>query len=108
MNWWTEKLSAPDPEYKPIQPLPAVPMPADRPSQTPKPVRQEDFCPSCHSSNYMSAPNSTYSRCFDCGYPMVQSGTGVGSTTTEKGAAKKATQVAGDGFNPSVIVGRVE
>ena len=55
----------------------------------------------------MSAPGSKYMRCFDCGFPQVQSGTGVGSTATD-GTTRRATQVESDGYSPKVIVGRVE
>mgnify|MGYP006971423807 CR=1 FL=1 len=57
----------------------------------------------------MSAPNSTYLRCFDCGYPTVQAGTGVGGVSASTdGTVHKATQVSSGGFNPTVIVGKVE
>jgi hypothetical protein len=55
----------------------------------------------------MAAPGSTYKRCFDCGYPKVQSGTGVGATQSDA-PAKKATQVPTQGYSPTTIVGRIE
>jgi len=46
-------------------------------------------------------------RCYDCGWPIQQSGSGVGSTKSDA-PSRPATQVRGGGFNPTVIVGRVE
>ena len=68
---------------------------------------QTDHCPACVSTNYMAAPGTQFKRCFDCGYPVVQAGTGVGGAASD-GTVHKATQVAGSGFNPTVIVGRVQ
>lgn len=54
-------------------------------------------------------PTSTYKRCYDCGYPVVQAGTGVGGVSNASSkTVHRATQVEGGGFNPSVIIGRVE
>ena len=57
----------------------------------------------------MAAPGSNYTRCYDCGYPLVQAGTGVRgvSSNASNSTVHKATQVEGGGFNPSVIIGRV-
>jgi len=58
----------------------------------------------------MSAPGSNYKRCYDCGYPVVQAGTGVGgiSSNASNSTVHKATQIEGSGFNPTQIIGRVE
>jgi hypothetical protein len=36
-------------------------------------------CPSCQSSNYAAHPEApeARARCYDCGYPISQSGTGI-------------------------------
>lgn len=54
----------------------------------------------------MAAPGSQYYRCYDCGHPVTQSGSGVGSTRSNE-PAKKAVQVESGGYSPTTIVGRV-
>ena len=65
------------------------------------------MCPSCGSGNYMAAPGRQYHRCYDCGYPLQQSGSGIGTTQAE-GPTKQATQVETGGYSPTTIIGRVE
>jgi F0F1-type ATP synthase membrane subunit c/vacuolar-type H+-ATPase subunit K len=47
-------------------------------------------------------------RCYDCGYPIVQAGTGVGGTGNGGApiAAKQPSQSGG--FNPNIIVDRIQ
>ncbi len=113
-NWWANRLAGAS------GPPPAVPQ---RDKAAPPPAQQQpiqphyqrppasslaqEHCPSCGSGNYMAAPGSQYKRCYDCGHPISQSGTGVGSTSADA-PAKRATQVPGGGFNPTQIVGKVE
>lgn len=120
-NWYAKRLAggvpqAPPPAHmpppRPVQPPPQPAAHTQRP--TPSSL-QTTHCPSCGSGNYMkvgmaaSAQGSfDVMRCYDCGYPKEQMGTGVGATSSSKGAVHKATQVEGGGFNPSVIIGRVE
>jgi hypothetical protein len=49
-------------------------------------------------------------RCFDCGYPVVQSTSGIGVAGGAKtdGTVHKATQVDSGGYSPTTIIGRVE
>jgi uncharacterized protein (DUF983 family) len=68
---------------------------------------QHEHCPGCGSGNYAAAPGSSYRRCYDCGWPIQQSGSGVGATKSDA-PARPATQVPGGGFQPGTIVGRVE
>lgn len=59
--------------------------------------------------NYMAPQGTQAKRCFDCGYPVVQSGSGLGSVTGQTdGSVKKATQVQGSGYHPTQIIGKVE
>jgi hypothetical protein len=52
----------------------------------------------------MAATPSVAPRCFDCGYPLVQSTSGmVVSKNTPFG--KPVRQVLGDGFHPNEIIG---
>lgn len=99
--------------YPATRPAPPPPPPPAAPqAHTARPALsqlQTNHCPACGSGNYMSAPNSDRYRCFDCGYPTVQAGTGVGGVSAATdGKIHRATQVSSGGFNPSVIVGRVE
>ena len=72
--------------------------------------RHVESCPNCSSANYGKAdPNSmAKSRCYDCGYPVVQYGSDSGSGSygpRVAGAAAPARQVPGagadGGWNPS-------
>jgi len=65
--------------------------------------RRSDRCPECASGNYgPSAPGSQRLRCFDCGYPIMQQTSGMGSTG--QGSATPAKQLPpGPGFNINVI-----
>jgi hypothetical protein len=59
--------------------------------------RETDRCPECNSENYMRPGSSTNlaKRCYDCGYPLQQSGSGVGSgSVSGSGAATPARQLA--------------
>jgi hypothetical protein len=106
-DWYTRRFSGGQQSaYHP----PAPPPPAQPHTQRPVPsALLTDKCPSCMSGNYMGAPGSNYKRCYDCGHPVVQTGTGVGGVSNASSkAVHRATQVEGSGFNPSVIIGRVE
>lgn len=116
MNWWANRLGQQE-QAAPPPPRPA-PQPAPQPQQSnalepqapkraPQSSQQTDLCPGCGSGNYFAAQGSQYQRCYDCGYPIQQSGTGVGSVQSDA-PAKQAVQVKGGGFNPQQIIGRVE
>ena len=111
-DWWAEKLGTttqgrpdPTPAMPPSQ-QPMTQMPVFQP-QTPPPtkaqsVTQTTTCPDCGSSNYFSFQNSS-PRCYDCGYPVQQSGSNYGalSTANVEGAAKPAIGNSGtSGFKP--------
>lgn len=111
-NWWADRLSG---NPAPPRTAPSAPPSAPPPTPAPRPPSyqrttagaEEDRCPACNSQNYMAAPGSKYKRCYDCGYPITQSGSGVVSTSSDT-SATPAVQVAGGGFNPKQIVGRIE
>ena len=122
MNWWQQHLGRPversprplDPALRPpnyVKP-PEIPIPqpiAQRPG--PPSSRNPSYCPECGGSNYMAAPGSNYHRCYDCGFPVQQSGSRVGGLYRQSEGptpTRKATQVESGGFNPGVIVGKVE
>ena len=125
-NWWAAKLGGGTPTtstpavtpppgnvYRATPGAPNTPVSYD-PKQDQLVTRAQsakssDRCPGCNSGNYMAAPNGGRMRCYDCGNPLVQSGTGAGGTGTSGGPAVAAKQPSqGSGFNPQVIVGRVE
>jgi hypothetical protein len=71
---------------------------------------QTQRCPECSSNNYMAVSNAA-PRCYDCGYPIVQSGSGLGKGITggpqAAGPAQPAVQVATGGWNPTTIIGKL-
>lgn len=74
-------------------------------------LKNEENCPGCGGGDYMSPPGSTRRRCFDCGYPLVQQGSGV-SVTTSSGKGTAARQVDAGGkiahnYHPGVIEDRI-
>ena len=126
-NWWAKKLGNPNPvsTTPPVTPRPGnVYVPQQQPpnvqvsydSQQDQLVskaqsaRDAERCPGCGSGNYMAPMGTQRKRCYDCGYPIVQSGTGASGTgSSSSGPARPAKQVGQDGgFNPQTIVGRLE
>lgn len=111
-NWYTRRLSGA--QHKSGPPPAAPPPPPPPPPQQPTPHTQrpqssmdDSRCPSCSSTNYMAPQGTQNKRCFDCGYPIVQAGSGIGATTTD-GTVHKAVQVESGGYNPTQIIGKVE
>lgn len=71
--------------------------------------RMNDRCPACFSGNYFPPQGTTRYRCYDCGYPLVQAGSGGGLPSDSSGPSTPARQVStGNNFNPNTIVGRIE
>ena len=124
-NWWANKLGQPasTSSTPPTRQAPSevyIPRPGDpntRVSYNPDidqlvskaaSARDAERCPNCMSGNYM-AQTGQRKRCYDCGYPIVQSGSGAGMPSGGGGgatiAAKQVNQ--GGGFNPNVIVDRI-
>jgi len=124
-DWWAKQLGA-----QPQTPQ-QVPVAAPRPANNPMPPSQQPMtqfqqpqqpasraqsasqtasCPECGGTNYMSVQKAA-ARCYDCGYPISQSGSRYGSLTGAKveGSAKSAmgndTQ---SNWNPQGIIGRVD
>lgn len=120
-DWWAKQLGA--------QPQQAAPRTADMPmppsqqamtpfvSPQPQPTskaqsaKQVQTCPDCGSANYMSPAQNIGLRCYDCGYPIQQSGSRFGSLTgaTVEGNAKAAKGNDGtSNWNPQGIIGRID
>lgn len=121
-DWWSKKLGNqfPTPQGRP-DPTPAMPpsqqalpvMPTFQP-QTPSRVlpssSQTATCPDCGSANYMAIQNAA-PRCFDCGYPLEQSGSRYGTLAGAhvEGAAKAANgNDTQSNWNPQGIIGRID
>lgn len=120
-DWWANKLAqqTPTPQTRPANNLPMPPsqtpmpaMPSFQQNQTPQNVKsaqQTQVCPDCGSNNYMSVNNAA-PRCFECGYPIEQSGSRYGSLTGAhiEGSAKGALgNNPTSNWNPQGIIGRI-
>ena len=112
-NWWADRLGSaqrpsPTPPLTPPAPLPYNPvpqpqMPPQEAQRLPQSAQTASRCPGCGSGNYGSsamAPEAK-ARCYDCGYPVIQSGSGVGKGVTQSGggAPVPARQVQTGGFS---------
>ena len=125
-NWWANKLggapsSTPTPATSPPQgnvyrATPGAPNTQvsydhnqDQLVTKAQSARSSDRCPACYSGNYMSSPGGGRMRCYDCGYPIVQQGSGLSGTGTGNGPVVASKQVGQNGgFNPTTIGGRLE
>lgn len=115
-SWWANKLGAPQqPQSRPpITPPSQAPM---TPYQPPQQQQQTNLpasatsaarCPNCGSGNYGGATPEARARCYDCGYPLQQSGSGMpGVRVPTEGPVQAAKQVDTGGFNPGQIVDRI-
>jgi len=104
--WWDQNPYQPQEQPQPQQL-------ADQEIRIPKGLRSAhltDRCPGCASQNYMAPPNTNArKRCYDCGFPIVQSGTDAGLPGDSSMPVQPARQIH-DGtsnYNPSHIVARV-
>jgi hypothetical protein len=124
-NWWADKLGTPAPSGRPSPTPPStpnmpgpynpVPQPQMPPQQAQRPPQSAlaSRCPGCGSGNYGSsalAPEAK-ARCYDCGYPIIQSGSGLG--TGVQGAAASGPAIparqstTANNFNPQGIIGHI-
>ena len=122
-DWWAKKLQqqqppAPpartqdiprSPSQTPMTPMPQIQQQRD-PAERAMSARQTDRCPDCYSTNYMAVSNAA-PRCYDCGYPLQQSGSRYGALTGAhvEGDTKFARgNDATNNYNPQNIIGRIE
>lgn len=126
-DWWSKKLNSPAPApsgLPPVYPSPPVPVHVPQYAQSPQvsydpnqdqlvtkaqSSRMHDKCPGCYSGNYFAPMGTQMKRCYDCGYPIVQSGTGAGMPGgASAGPTTAAKQIStANNFNPTVIVDRI-
>lgn len=107
-NWWANKLGTQQPAQQPVQ-QPNLPPPVQ--SNTP-PTRYTpaERCPGCGSGNYGGNTPESRKRCYDCGYPIQQSGSGMTGVrgSQAEGPVQAAKQVStANNFNPQGIIGKI-
>lgn len=123
-DWWANKLAQTQPQApaqtgRPMN-LPAMPpsqqpmqaMPTFQTQQTERAqsAKQTATCPDCGSVNYMAVANAA-PRCYDCGYPIAQSGSRYGNLAGAhvEGAARQAAgNDTTNNWNPQGIIGRID
>jgi hypothetical protein len=120
-DWWAKKLGnqnpvpqgRPDnntpmpPSQQPMTPLPTF---QQQPTERAQSAKQTTSCPDCGSGNYLTVSNAA-PRCFDCGYPLEQSGSRYGSLAGAhiEGAAKSSLgNDPTSNWNPQGIIGRID
>ena len=117
-DWWSKRLQQPSntPAQIPTAPPSQQPMttfqaPAPQnPSARAQSASQTATCPDCGSDKYFGF-NGSKARCYECGYPMEQSGSKYGSLTGAKveGDTKGARgNDATNNYNPQQIIGRID
>ena len=115
-SWWADKLGTTPaarpaaPIYQPpAAPYQAPPAPAVQQPRLPASATAPR-CPNCASGNYVGTME-TKSRCYDCGYPVQQSGSGtpgVRLPTAPGGTVQQAKQLnTANNFNPNVIIDKI-
>ena len=118
-DWWAKKLGQPAQQGRP-DPTPPMPpsqqpmaqMPsfqAANPAEKAQSSKQTASCPDCGSGNYFSIQNAT-PRCYDCGYPIQQSGSRYGGLAGAhvEGSTKQATgNNTTNNWNPQGIIGSI-
>jgi hypothetical protein len=122
-DWYARKLGQTvqqpqaQPGPPPLQPpsqTPMAPFPQfQQPQQPagPPSSRNSAVCPECNSGNYMQATPTTGFRCYDCGYPIEQSGSRYGALQGARVEGSVRSSLGNDGtsnWNPQGIIGRID
>lgn len=114
-NWWASKITGNQTakpltvsSVPPTTPQPVYLPPEVRDHKLPQSATTVSHCPGCNSQNYSGAENSR-PRCYDCGYPLQQTGSGMkGMSVPMEGPTKAAKQVSTENnFNPQGIIGHI-
>jgi hypothetical protein len=116
-SWWANKLGTQQPAQpartmQPTQPAQVQqpnPVPPQQYNTPPVNYTPAERCPGCGSGNYGGATPEARKRCYDCGYPIQQSGSGSFGVQgpRSQGPTQPAKQVASGGFNPTTIIGKL-
>lgn len=122
-DWWAKKLNTPQ-QPQTYRPDPTPPMPLSQQPMTQVPpfqpqvsqsenraqsAKQTTPCPECGSSNYLAVSGAA-PRCYDCGYPIQQSGSRYGNLAgahVDGGAKQAAGNNIQSNWNPQGIIGRI-
>jgi len=120
-DWWAKQLGTQPAAPQHARPA-DVPMPPSQQPMTqytpPQPqtpslrigsAEQTATCPDCGGNNYMSVQNAK-PRCYDCGYPVEQSGSRFGALTGAKVEGTTKSSIGNDvasNWNPQGIIGRI-
>jgi predicted Zn-ribbon and HTH transcriptional regulator len=79
-------------------------------NKPPASAMQNSRCPECNSGNYMKrgsiqTQNGSVEawNCYDCGYPLRQTTSGMSGS----GPVSASKQIATGGWNPTAIIGRL-
>jgi len=122
-DWWANKLAQQNPQVQSGRPDPTPMLPpsqqplakmpsfqqAPNPSERAQSSKQTASCPDCGSGNFMAIQNAA-PRCFDCGYPLEQSGSRFGGLAGAhvEGATKASLgNDATNNWKPQGIIGRI-
>lgn len=114
-SWWDSKLGGGNVQPRPY--TPQYPAPASTPPVQselagrliPASATNTERCPNCSSSNYGRVTPESKARCYDCGYPIQQSGSGTpGVRVPNGGAVQAAKQIStANNYNPGQIIDRI-
>lgn len=121
-DWWAKQLGgqpaapAARPADMPMPPsqqpmTPYVPPQQQAPLSKAQSAKQTQTCPDCGSNNYMSPAQNVGLRCYDCGYPIQQSGSKFGALTGAKVEGNTKSSIGNDiqsNWNPQGIIGRID
>jgi hypothetical protein len=123
--WWQPNTPSPQPTQQLVQQpqQPQQELVAEYSTTKATASRKGSNCPECNSGDFMTMPGikgvngsiEAY-RCFDCGWPIIQSSSGDSMPSTRGKDAvgvRPTQQIAGAGlggvsnYNPGVIIGTV-
>lgn len=120
--WWDRTLAPQQPVQQPVpqpqqpvqqtQPQPEQEEGAEAMQRVQWAKQRQETCPSCGSTDYGSHPSEPKARprCFGCGFPISQSGSGVTLKGEIVGPVKASRQTAEsltNSFNPQNIFHRL-
>lgn len=105
--WWAYPATpGQQPPAQPEEPQQELPPPLKA-----KSARSTELCPECSSQNYFQPEGhrNAGKRCFDCGWPVQHTTSGMSVATAENDVAIPARQIStANNYNPTTIVGRIE